>query len=336
MFDCASEILSFHDDCVRLAKSDQDRLRSHRNANRERVKRGLKKNENPSPRDFVVQGSYAMFTIIQQPSNDYDIDDGVVFLDEDLGGPKGGDKSPLDARKMVCDAVQDPAFATPPEVRTNCVRVYYSEGHHVDIPVYREGTDEEDNVCYELASTLWRHSDPEAVTKWFNEAVKEMSPDDTNGRQMRRVVRLIKSFARSRESWNMPSGFIISVLVSERYQPVEDRDDAAFLKTIREIHSRLQNNLTVDHPVVEEKLTLTTEDSCMAEMRDRLGKALDDLAVLEDAGCTRKAALQAWKRVFNTDFFDDLLEKESAGRALTITGAAPRESVDKRGGGRFG
>jgi hypothetical protein len=34
----------------------------------------------------------------------------------------------LQARQMVRDAVDDGKFKTPPEVRSNCVRVYYEKG----------------------------------------------------------------------------------------------------------------------------------------------------------------------------------------------------------------
>jgi hypothetical protein len=37
---------------------------------------------------------------------------------------------------MVRDAVDDDKFKKPPEVRPNCVRVFYEAGYHVDLPVY--------------------------------------------------------------------------------------------------------------------------------------------------------------------------------------------------------
>ena len=75
--------------------------------------------------------------MVQDQHKDYDIDDGVYFHKDDLQGPKGGEKTALDAKKMVRKALHDDRFKMAPEVRTNCVRVYYNVGYHVDVPVYR-------------------------------------------------------------------------------------------------------------------------------------------------------------------------------------------------------
>lgn len=336
MLDCSKELHSFHNEKVRLSEKMQDKLREHREVNRERVKNGLKKKEKPKPVEFLIQGSYAMETIIQHPKNDYDIDDGVVFNREDLLAPKGGELSPLQVKQMVCEAVQDDRFKRPPEVRTNCVRVYYEEGHNVDIPAYRKGT----NSKLELAGVEWRESDARAVTEWFNQQVKNSSPDeDGEKRQMRRVVRLFKGFAKSRESWNMPSGLILSVLVNERYYPATGRDDKSFHDSIKNINLRLQGNLSVRHPVVGESLTIGDEDSQMIELRAQLEKALEWLQVLHDPACTKKAGLKAWGKVFNTDYFNRFITDDSKGSGptiITVTGDQPKDPVKKEGGGRYG
>lgn len=158
-----------------------------------------------------------MHTMVQHPENDYDIDDGAVFLRDDLKGDRGGDMSPREARDMVRDALNDGSFSSPPETKKNCVRVQYQVGYHVDIPVYREYEDDTGKMVLELASSEWRESDPQEITTWFNDAVIENSPDANNGRQMRRIVCLLKMFARSRKSWKLPSGLILSVLVDEKY-----------------------------------------------------------------------------------------------------------------------
>ncbi len=135
MIDCSTEITGFYNKHVRLTKEEVKNLAGYRDANKNRLENGLKKKELPLPARHINQGSYAMRTINQHPNNDYDIDVGVVFKKEDLVGSQGGDKTALEARKMVCDAVQDDKFKKPPEVRNNCVRVHYNEGYHVDMPV---------------------------------------------------------------------------------------------------------------------------------------------------------------------------------------------------------
>ena len=98
-----------------------------------------------------------MKTMTQHQDNDYDIDDGVYFDKEVLVGDRGGQLSALQARQFVRDAIDDGSFKTPPQVRTNCVRVYYAAGYHVDLPVYRRvrSNDLWGNITYyyELASS---------------------------------------------------------------------------------------------------------------------------------------------------------------------------------------
>lgn len=205
MFNCSKEVLAHHDEKVTLPQAERDEMRERRNANRDRLKRGLKNAGKPAPREFVSQGSYGMKTMTQNPDLDYDIDDGVYFNKHDLDGQRGGAMSALQARQFVRDGLDDDSFNRPPEVRNNCVRVYYVAGYHVDMPVYRDiaSRDAWGNVtyCHELASTEWKRSDARNVTEWFEGENNNKSPDTSNGRQLRRVVRQIKKFARSRESW---------------------------------------------------------------------------------------------------------------------------------------
>lgn len=335
MFDCRKEICEYNDIKVRLPQDEQGKLRGNRKANQDRLKKRLAEQDKPTPVGFVKQGSYAMHTMVQQEDNDYDIDDGVIFLKEDLKGQQGGDMTALSARQMVCNVLQDKRFKRDPDVRNNCVRVYYDAGHHVDIPVYREepaGSKE-----YELASTDWKKSDASGVTDWFKQAVIDKSPDSTNGRQMRRIVCLLKKFARSRISWNMPSGLLLSKLADEKYFSDEDREDVSFYETMRLIHERLDVDLEVRHPVLaNEWLTNGAEDPKTRQLRDKLQDTLDNLQVLFDEDCTRKAALKAWKKVFDDTYFDELMSKSESAMAFGILSAAPSKAVDKKGGGRFG
>lgn len=338
MINCASEISGFYKKHVRLTKAQVDKLAEYRETNKTRVENGLKKAEQSLPDRHINQGSYAMRTINQHPENDYDIDVGVVFKKDDLKGSQGADKSALDARKMVCDAIQDGRFKKAPEVRHNCVRVYYDEGHHVDMPIYRESQDQNGKALIELASADWKESDPEAVTRWFNQIVIDKSPDETNGRQMRRIVRLIKFWCKSRQSWNMPTGFIVSKLVDECYQPVKDRDDEALYRTLSAIRNRLIGSTDVYHPIITGELISEGKEAAMNEMKDRLSDALENLAVLNDSQCTKQTALKTWKKFFKHDYFQELLKSENAafGAPLFIAKREPEEPVERHGEARFG
>ena len=224
MYNCSDDGLGYHNDEVTLPQAERDDMRERRNTNRERLKNGLKKAGKPAPLEFKSQGSYAMKTMVQDPSKDYDIDDGAYFAKEDLVGPRAGELLALEARQMVRDALDDGSFKTPPEVREKCVRVHYDAGYHLDMPIYRRvvtsDSSGKQSIYYELAASDWQRSDARDVTMWFEDENNRQSPDKTNGRQLRRVTRELKKFAKSRSSWKgqILSGFGITKLVTECFK----------------------------------------------------------------------------------------------------------------------
>ncbi len=323
MIDCSGLILSFHDKRVTLPQSERTTMRERRDSNRRRLIKGLEQEKRSAP-TFKSQGSYAMKTMLQHPQKAYDIDDGVYFKANELVGPRGGLISALDARRLVCDAVDDGRFNTPPEVRKNCVRVLYNEGYHVDLPVYRRlekqgafGPYEE----VELASNEWTRSDARDVTAWFTEKNRDLSPDEGNGRQMRRIVRLIKRFARSRESWkgSMLCGFGISVLIAGNetqaacFRASAGRDDVALFETMRAIRDRLNYDLVIWHPCTPNTtISRGTDDAKARFLREKLDDALDWLRPIHDLYCDKTEALKAWGKVFNTSFFEDEAKRKGS------------------------
>lgn len=356
MYDCADDVLAHHDEKVTLPQSDRTTMKERRNANRERLKKGLKDKGKPAPREFKSQGSYAMKTMVQHPDKHYDIDDGVYFDKEALVGERGAEMTALQARQMVRDALDDGSFKTPPEVRKNCVRIYYEAGYHVDMPVYRRVTTKDvfgnETYHHELASSDWKRSDARDVTEWFEKENNAQSPDTENGRQLRRVTRQIKKFAKSRDSWGgqILSGFGITKLVTECFRGNKSREDKALHDTMKAIRDRLNISLVVAHPVTpNETITKGADDATARFLRDRLTEAIDNLAPLFESDCTRKKALKCWDKVFNTTFFSDRLEKGTAAEtksavaapAVLTTGliasaaSAASAAVRKEGGGRY-
>ena len=305
IYDCSKEMMAFLEKKVRLSKEDKNDLKDYRKKNLTRLTNGLKKNSEPAYHKAINQGSYAMHTINQHPDKDYDIDVGIIFKREDLKGSNGADKTALDARKMVCEAMKDDKFNKQPKVLKNCVRVYYEEGHHVDMPVYRIYENEDKEIIQELASNEWEESDPESITTWYNDAVIEQSPDTTNGRQMRRITRLNKKWAKSRDSWNMPSGFMISILVDEKYFDELDRDDESLYKTIKAIRDRLKYDKTLNNPITRDSIS-NGKEHLLTNMYNELDKVLaDTLYILEEDECTYEQAMKAWSKFFKDDFFQD-------------------------------
>lgn len=338
-YDANKHLTAFHDDRVFVNEEMLGIARQRRDSNRARLDKGLETQGQPKPQESVQQGSYAMSTMVQSEVANSDIDDGAVFSREALKGPKGGDKTASDAKEMVRNALAaKEEFKTPPEIRGNCVRVFYNDGFHVDIPVYR--TYEEDGKTRkELASTgEWKDSAPEDITNWFNGQVTAKSPDTTKGRQMRRVVRLLKYWSKSRSTWNMPSGFVLSVLVDEAYTYPghAERDDRALLSVMRTIRTRLQmQGVAVKRPVEpREEITSERTYAKVRNLRDGLANAIEELSKIEQAGCDELMALKALKTVFHTDYWDARireLENGGGGGGKAVP-AEPKQPVDKRGG----
>ena len=346
MFDCAKDVRAYHDEEVTLPKTEQDAMRDRRDANRNRLRNGLANAGKPAPFEFVKQGSYAMRTMVRDADNDYDIDDGVYFRKEDLFGDRGAEMTSLQARQMVRDAVDDGKFKRAPEVRSNCVRVFYEKGYHVDLPVYRRVVTETafgEEVHYELAaSSGWKRSDARDVSDWY----EDERAKSADGIQLRRINRVLKKYARSRYSWrsSILSGFGITVLTTERFR-VDHREDRAVYDTMVAIRDRLNWNLQVAHPVTPgDYITSGSDDARARYFRDKLAEAIDTLQPLFETDCTRERALKCWDKVFATTFFSERLEEEKrsalaapaiiSSAALLGATAAAAAAVSSAGGGR--
>ena len=182
-----------------------------------------------------------------------------------------------------------------------------------------------ENHHYELASSDWKRSDARDVSKWFDNENMRQSPDATNGRQLRRVVREIKKFARSRKSWpgQILSGFGITKLVTECFQGDTEREDRALYYTMKAIRDRLNWNLAVDHPVTPNETITNGDDDARARfLRERLTEAIDALAPVLDPDCTHSQALKCWDKVFATSFFSDRNESKSEKKAPILKPAS--------------
>lgn len=350
---CSAEMTAYHRDEVTLSLNQQRDMRARRNAGRTRLENGLDTAGKPQPQQVRSQGSYQMRTMVQDPENDYDIDDGAYFRHDDLKDDDGLHLSPLAARQRVCDALKwDGRFNQEAEVRNNCVRQAYAAGFHIDVPVYRitvvkdwQGNESE---RYELASSdTWVISDARAVTRWFNNKVTELNGNDSelsegqaDGSQLRRVTKLTKKFAR-RADWKAKttSGITITKLVVDHFVASADRDDKALRETWKKINAALAWSTQVAHPVGDKNLA-ESGDEQVTHFRDCLEAALDTLTVLDKDDCTRAQARQAWDDVFDTTFFSDQPDPDAAKKAATSGSVMEVTKVETArrddGGGRFG
>lgn len=310
MYDVSKEFERFYKDYVVLSNDKQQNLREKKNLNVKRLEEGLKlynedKKTNYAIAEKRVQGSMAMATVVQNDNNDYDIDVAIVFDKSNLG-----ELSPLQARRVVCKALEKKCgqFNTSPECKTNCVRVQYADGYHVDFAVYRRFREEgKTEYTYEHAGTEWKTRNPAAITKWFLDEVK------AKGTELRKVVRLSKMFCKSRVGWvNMPGGLIQSVVCDEVFASEYERIDEIFYNTMVAVKNRLEESTEVSNPVDTDLSLLTAQNHYdkMDNWLSRLSSKIDSLSVLLDEKCTYKQAVEAWNKFFNHDYWSDLSDKE--------------------------
>lgn len=107
MVDLSKEFEDFYNNHVALSRKDQNELRKKKNTNIKRLKNGLleynKENGTSySVADTLVQGSMAMYTVVQNDKKDYDIDVAIIFDKDNLGSDTGAIK----AKNIVCEALK--------------------------------------------------------------------------------------------------------------------------------------------------------------------------------------------------------------------------------------
>jgi len=295
---------------VNLSDAVREDLYRKREANRSRLKVNLP--ERVKIKDFIAQGSMAIRTTIQEEVRDYDIDDGISFYADSLKGPILGifDMDSDEVREMVCKALRDDKFSRQPEIFGNCVRVFYSEGYHVDVPSFRVIDADTSDEHQELAGKDgWKASDPTEINRWFEERVQKLNriQDDAGG-QFRRMIRLLKRFTRSRgKQWNMPNGLKLTMLADECFERSYGRDDKAFYFLLSNLHERLHKSRVVwnrgQPESSRDQLTKSDDDENMVELHQRVFETLKQLEILWDDKCTPSRVRTAWDWVFQTGGF---------------------------------
>jgi hypothetical protein len=302
---------TFYNDYVVLSATEQANLREKKDKNIERFEAGLEEYNTEYKTsykliDHKVQGSMAMSTIVQNESNEYDIDVAIIFEKDNL--PEGTQAT----KNMIVNALKrkTKSFRTEPEALTNAIRIEYSSGYHIDFAIYRKSKDAWGYDVYEHSGSEWRSRDPEAITKWF----KEKNDASTND-SIRKAVRLLKMYCKSRSGWSMPGGLILSVLVEECIQ-VKDRIDETFYYTIKEIRDRLAGNKEVYNPAdTSMSLLLNAKDhQKVKNLHTRLTSHIKKLDALFEDGCTNDKAYAAWKEFFKHTYWGDIISETAENR----------------------
>ena len=327
MYNYDTQIKKFRDEKVTLPSDMRAMLLAHRKANADRIIARLPDFHDKvrvGETNFKSQGSFAMDTVIQTRFTDeeYDIDYGLVIRKSQLVKKDGAEMTPDEVKELIRDVLKDDRFSRQPRIMNNCVRVFYADDddykHHVDFPVYREFEDDAENTIREIAGeTDWGKSNPTRVNEWLEDLVAAKNDEkDGAGTQMRRMIKLLKRFCRSRSDWDMPNGMKLTMLVAECFQFCE-REDEAFYQLLVNLKNRLFWNLVIvnlaDENVPKANLTKTSQDQNVIDLREKVNEAINELAILFKSSCTKEDARRAWDWVFQSDgFFKELEEKEKA------------------------
>ena len=235
---------------IKLNKNKKDDLIKSKEAIKDKIKKYFKEEkENEIQPKFWGQGSFSMNTTINPiPIKDekgnnlykYDLDYGVYFIKKEDSDIK---RSINTWHDWVYNAVENHTNQLP-DRKTTCIRVVFSDGHHIDLPIYYK-----DGDVPELAhkSKGWIESDPKEFYEWFNKEAKS--------NQIKKIVRVLKAWKNFKETNNsslkLPSGFALSILIVNNYED-NDNLDIAFRETIRKIKSSLDDRFECLRPTTPE------------------------------------------------------------------------------------
>lgn len=256
----------------------------------------------PQPR-FFTQGSWAYKTLNGpcQAPQEADIDDGcylpMTFITTQAKRPSVA----AEAFFRVAEAALEPLvkaykwrFSDNP--KPTCIRIHISEYAHIDVPLYAIPDDEFvmlkksmafdsvalasarnesidrwdalplDQVLLAHRTEDWMPSDPRPLNDWFVDQV------ETQGPQLRRVVRYLKAFRDHEWPSGGPASILLMAAAVPLFQQELGRDDLSLLNVAKGIPDALRKG--VNHPTDNsESLTDRLRKSGEAEGRDLVEEA---------------------------------------------------------------
>lgn len=289
---------------------DTARITELREIVKQRIESRFEQARRPRVHQWIRQGSHAMHTMIRDLRTgrpDMDLDIGVVFRYEDLITRMQTEYPPGVIKRWIAEGLLHENLREPPQIRQNCVTVWYGTGEQIDVPVYRISRLYRGDEYLEIASKEWVLSDPVGVNDWFTEECQR-SPETTGSLQLRRLVRLFKALGRSQTP--RLSGFAITALVAKHYVPREGRDDYSFYLTGQRMLESLIATTRIEHPVLLGRMvTKGVGDPAVVKYRDRLRLKLSTLSKAFGPVADERAAVCAWLKVFQHAYFRNALRQ---------------------------
>ena len=262
-----NDLFTTFNDSITLTTAKTNNLRTSRNSLRSTIKDWFSNNDKQKPK-FCWQGSFAMKTTVNPVGeNDYDIDDGVYLI-----GYDDVDSSEWPATSTVHNWVKNAVTGqtkAEPINKDACIRVVYSSGYHIDLPIYIE---QDGSIYLAHKNKGWIISDPKAFREWFSKKVQD------NDEQLRRLVKYLKAW---KDYKSVPlKGIEITILVSNNFCIYEGHDEKSLRDTVQSIIGTLENSFTCYKPVAPyenlfEGYSKTKKESILNSLA-ALKKALDN------------------------------------------------------------
>lgn len=311
MADCNDLFKIFHI-TIELTEARLKRLKKSRNAIREKIRDHFKTLEDhPIKPKFNSQGSMVTETIVNPiPRYDsegnkllkYDVDDGVYFIDKEGDEER---KALTEYQDQIAKAVENHTN-TPPLKKKSCVRVIFSDGHHIDLPVYfKRPSDPKPNQQHGSRLDNWNDSDPLEFIEWFQRKA------DKN--RLRHIVRYIKAWADKQnfdegKDW-MPCGLILTILATNNFVS-NDRDDVSLKETMVEIKSALDRSFKCYRPTTPINEDLLEGYAYEGKFLKALGTFIETAtkALKEE---NQKKACELWQELFGDRFSCSTAKDES-------------------------
>lgn len=313
MANCHQQFVDFNS-TITLTKDRKKKLKKSRKKLRDRVRTDFKENhaDEIKPK-FSSQGSSEMKTginpvvrVIDEDGEEkrltkYDTDDGIYFI-----GPLSKRKAVQTYHNWIWDAV-DGHTSIPPVDKNTCVRTLFSDGHHIDQPIYFMDEDDDTHPWLAHKKHGWIASDPKEFYEWFNEEAE-------NNEQLRTLVKYLKAwcdYQNADNSKKMPTGFVMTIWAVNHFT-ADDRDDIALKNLLVDLYDTLSDNfecLRPTTPVDEDVMDgFSYQDYFMQKLKDFRDSAKQ--AINET---NPKNACYKWQKHFGPRFTCSTAKDEDEG-----------------------
>ncbi len=199
---------------------------------------------------YWIQGSFKNHTVIKpvRRTDEFDVDVGLyLFTDAEAQDIEAGNaKSALnDVLGIYC---QSHDYATLEKPRPNCERISYSEGFHIDLPLYYI-TDDSKRCRLATESNGWIDSDPKSLQSWFDLQIKHLSASEKA--RLRRVIKALKTWV-CLKGIKLPS-IAISVFVASNFTEYATDEDAVW-SVASQLVTHLLSNGAIKSPLNNDDL----------------------------------------------------------------------------------